>query len=92
MNEEVNISQTPRNIWVRALIMVLMACIYQIAGTVLFFIATFQFLMVLLNEQPNERLLELGRNIGNYVRQIARFLTFATEETPFPFSEWPSAE
>jgi hypothetical protein len=30
--------------------------------------------------------------MGNYLRQITTFLTFATEDIPFPFSEWPAAE
>ncbi len=51
-----------------------------------------QFLITLLSDTPNARLASFGRSLGNYLRQIAAFLTFAAEEIPFPFSEWPSGE
>lgn len=30
--------------------------------------------------------------MGSYLRQIVDYLTFATEEMPFPFSEWPAGD
>jgi hypothetical protein len=33
----------------------------------------------------------VGRSLGLYLRQIADFECFATEELPFPFSDWPAA-
>ena len=33
-----------------------------------------------------------GGKLGIYLRQIAHFLTYASEEVPFPFSEWPEQE
>jgi hypothetical protein len=81
-----------RNIWLRGLFMLLMAMAYQLSGTLLFILAVIQFVLVLINEAPNARLLSFGRSLGNYTRQIVRFLTFASEEVPFPFSDWPSAE
>ncbi len=79
-----------RNIWVRGLYMLLMALAYQISGTLMFIVAIFQFLMTLVNDTPNIRLLLFGRNLGRYFQQIVYFLTFASEEVPFPFNDWPS--
>lgn len=81
-----------RSIWVRGLFMVLMAIVYQLCGTLLFVLAVIQFLLALLSDGPNVRLLSFGRNLGAYLAQIARFLSFASEDIPFPFSDWPSTE
>ncbi|HEU0188036.1 MAG TPA: DUF4389 domain-containing protein [Gallionellaceae bacterium] len=81
-----------RNIWVRGLFMLLMGLAWHVSATLLFFVALFQFLLVLLNDAPNDRLVAFGRNLARYLRQVASFLTFATEEVPFPFSDWPSGE
>lgn len=44
----------------------------------------------MLTFAPNARLVSFGRSLGRYLQQIAYFLTFASEDTPFPFSDWPS--
>jgi Domain of unknown function (DUF4389) len=46
--------------------------------------------LALATDGPNARLTHFGRSLGLYVSQIASFVSFATEETPFPFSAWPS--
>ena len=79
-----------RNIWIRGLFMVLMAMAYQLSGTLLFIVAIMQFAFVLMSGTPNARLLSFGRSLGLYVQQIVRFLSFDTEEMPFPFHDWPS--
>lgn len=79
-----------RKIWVRGFFMLLMALIYQLTGTVMFIVTILQFVLVLLNDTPNDRLVSLGRNLARYLQQIVSFLTFAAEEIPFPFSDWPS--
>jgi hypothetical protein len=81
-----------RNIWIRALFMLLMGFAFQVCGTVLCFVTVIQFVLTLLSDAPNIRLVSFGRSMGNYLRLIVNFLTFATEEVPFPFSEWPAGE
>ena len=83
-------TENKRNIWVRGLFMLMMALAYQVAGTLLFIVTVFQFVVVLLNDTPNARLLSFGRNLGHYLQQIVHFLTFVSEEIPFPFNDWPS--
>lgn len=77
-----------RNIWLRALLMLLMGIGFQLAATLLGVLAVVQFVLALINA-PNARLSEFGRSLGQYLRQIADFVGFATEEVPFPFSDWP---
>ncbi len=85
-------TESKRNIWIRGLYMLLMALAYQIAGTLMFIVAIFQFLATLINDIPNTRLLLFGRNLGRYFQQIVYFLTFASEVVPFPFNDWPSGD
>ncbi len=81
-----------RNIWVRGLFMLLMVLAYHVSATVLFVISLIQFLIVLMNDKPNARLVSFGRSLGRYFQQIVNFVTFATEEMPFPFNDWPASE
>jgi Flp pilus assembly protein TadB len=85
-------TENKRNLWVRGLFMLLMALAYQVTGTLVFIVTVFQFVMMLLNDAPNARLLAFGRNLGRYLQQIVHFLTFSSEEVPFPFNDWPSAD
>jgi hypothetical protein len=34
---------------------------------------------------------DFGKSLGIYLKQIAEFLSYASEEKPFPFSDWPEA-
>ena len=79
-----------RSIWLRGLFMILMAMVFQISATLLALGAIIQFVLALLSETPNARLIAFGQSLGLYLSQIASFVTFATEEVPFPFSAWPS--
>lgn len=83
---------TRRNIWLRGLLMVLMGLAYQLTATLLVFVAIIQFVLALLNDAPNLRLMAFGRSMGRYQSQIANFVSFATEQAPFPFSDWPTGE
>jgi hypothetical protein len=79
-----------RNIWLRCLLMILMGLAYQFAGTILFFVALIQFVMAVASDSPNPRLTAFGRSLGRYQGQIANFVSFAIEEPPFPFTDWPA--
>lgn len=76
-------------LWVRGLQTVLMGLAYQLTSTLLLVVAIIQFIWVLLNGGPNARLMALGRSLGLYLGQIARFVSFDSERVPFPFSDWP---
>ena len=90
MNENPNVPADRRNIWIRGLLMLLMAMILHVAGTVLFIIALVQFVITLASDTPNACLVSFGSGLARYFRQIVNFMTFATEEIPFPFSDWPT--
>ena len=78
-----------RSIWLRGLFMVVMAIAFQFSATLLALTAIMQFVLVLLSETPNARLIAFGQSLGLYLSQIADFVSFGTEEVPFPFNPWP---
>jgi nucleoside recognition membrane protein YjiH len=90
MNEDSVTPGSERNIWIRGLFMLLMFLAFHVSATVLCIVAVIQFVMKLLSGTPNERLVLFGRSLGRYLGQIADFQIFATEEMPFPFSDWPA--
>jgi hypothetical protein len=92
MNDNPETTSPKRNIWVRGLFMLLMAVAFHLCEIILGVVTVIQFLITLLNDIPNARLASFGRNLGIYLRQITNFLTFAAEEIPFPFNEWPAGE
>jgi hypothetical protein len=79
-----------RSLWVRVLLMLLMGLALHLAITVLGALALVQLLLAVLGHGPNERLQRFGRSLGLYLRQLTDFVSFASEDAPFPFSDWPA--
>ena len=77
---------------VRGFFMLLIIMIIQLAGTVIFIVTVFQFVMMLLINETIPRLVSFSRNLSRYLQKIANFLTFTAEDIPFPFSDWPTVE
>jgi hypothetical protein len=82
-------ADSKRNLWLRGLFMILMAIAFQISGMLLAVAAIVQFVLA-LSDAPNARLIAFGHSLGLYLSQIASFVSFASEDVPFPFSAWPS--
>ena len=80
-----------RQTWLRGLFMLLFAVISRVAELVLLTVAVLQFLWSLATGQSNARLRAFGESLSRYLYQVFRFLTFDTEDKPFPFSDWPGA-
>jgi hypothetical protein len=89
--EEVKENLKSRGTWLRLAYMVLFAVLFWVAESVLIVVAVLQFLWKLFSADTNARLTVFGENLGRYLYQIVRFLTFNSEEMPFPFADWPGA-
>jgi len=47
----------------------------------------------LIKGEVNEELRDVGHSIATYMYEIIRYLTFNTDDKPFPFgTAWPSGE
>jgi len=89
MNDDVKTHIESTETWLRLLFMVLFAVISWIAKLVLIAVVIFQFIVKLFTGDINERALGLGGQLSSYIYQILNYLTFNTEERPFPFNDWP---
>lgn len=89
--EEVKENLKSRGTWLRLVYMILFAVLFYLAEIVLVVIAVLQFLWKLLSADTNARLTSFGEELGRYLYQIVRFLTFNSEQMPFPFDDWPGA-
>lgn len=92
MDQNTSTGLEKRNIWLRGLLMILMCLAYQLAGTVLFFVAILQFIFTLANDAANPRLAGFGQSLGRFQSQIANFVSFSSEVVPFPFTDWPAGD
>jgi hypothetical protein len=75
--------------WLRGLIMVLFVIVWNVAELVLMLVALIQFGFRLFTGVANPRLESFGQGLGTYLYQIVLFLTFKSEDRPFPFAPWP---
>ena len=89
MNDEIKQNIKDRNTWLRGLYMLMFLIFYSVAKIIIFTIITFQFILSLLTGKVNERLVKLGQSLSTYLYQILTFLTFNSEQHPYPFGAWP---
>lgn len=76
-------------VWQRAIYMLLFLLVISLVKVVAYAVVALQFLFVLVGKSPNEHLLALGKSLSTYTYQIMLFLTFNSEELPYPFRSWP---
>lgn len=80
-----------RATWTRLLFMVICYILVSIASFVGTFVVVLGFLWVLFSGKVNRQIQQVGQSLAAYIYEIIRYLTFNTEERPFPLGgEWPS--
>lgn len=90
MSDEIKQNIRERKTWLRGLYMLLFLIFYSVAKVIVFTVIAFQFVLTLLTGKTNERLIKLGQSLCTYVYQVLMFLTFNSNEHPYPFGAWPS--
>ena len=78
-----------KSVWMRALYMLIFSFFLGVAKFVAFVVIIFQFLTVLFGSETNKNLLRLGESLSIYHYQVMMFLTYNSEEHPFPMGNWP---
>ncbi|MDV6348059.1 DUF4389 domain-containing protein [Nitrosomonas sp. Is35] len=91
MNEEIKQRIQKRENWQRGLFMLFFMFIYGFSNSLVIGILFFQFATLILTGKTNEFLLGFSQRLSIYIHQIINFLTFNSEQRPFPFSTWPNA-
>lgn len=75
--------------WARLIPMIVLIICFGLAEAALYIIALIQFIWSLVNEEPNEQLADFGTALSVWMAQDAKYLSYASEEKPFPWASWP---
>ena len=78
-----------KQVWRRLIYIALFVIAFNIVELILWALLAVQFLAQLLSGKPIERATVFGQNLASFAYQIVCFLTFRTDETPWPFTPWP---
>lgn len=89
MNDEIKERLQKNETWLRGLYMLFFIIVYGMAKFLIIAVMLFQFFSLILAGEKNIQLLKFGQNLSTYIYQITIFLTFNSEQRPFPFNEWP---
>ena len=82
-----------RSTWTRLLFMVICSFLISLAGFVVTFVVVLGFIWVFFTGETNRQIREVGQRLASYIFEIIRYLTFNTEQRPFPLGgEWPSGK
>ena len=81
-----------RDTWTRLLFMLICYVLVSLASLVGSVVVVLGFLMVLFTGKVNPELRGVGQSLANYIYENIRYLTYNTDDRPFPFGNpWPSA-
>ena len=78
--------------WMRVLFVALFWVVFYITQLVVLAVVVAQAAFTLISGEPNAQLLKLGDLLTQYVRDILRYVTFNSDQRPFPFSDFPKSD
>ena len=90
MDQSIKENVTQESTWMRLVYMVLFVVIFNIGEFVITVVVVVQFLFKLFSGRVNKNLSALGGALATYIREIIAYLTFHTDEMPYPFGPWPT--
>lgn len=88
-NTQASRIQERETLILRLVWMLVFFCVWQLAEVLLLLVVLAQIGLRLLNGKTNTDLQSFGDSLSQYLYQIGRFGTFATEQKPWPLSDWP---
>lgn len=91
-NEHIKSNLTSSKHWLRLIFMLVFAAVLQIASIVMWVLVIAQFIFSLITGEDNINLRKFGHSLSIYIFDTLKFLTYASEEKPFPFADWPRAD
>lgn len=88
-----DIKENAKNIdvWTRGLFILIYGVIFYFLFALIWLVVIFQFIMKLITSELNEQILDFSDSLSQYVTQILLYITFKSEQRPFPFSPWPGS-
>lgn len=92
MEDQTTYKQHCKNVLIRWVFMLLFLVVSRIVGACVALIAVFQLFYSLVLRKPNDNVRSFGRDLSIYLAEIVQFLSYDTEEKPWPFSPWPQPD
>lgn len=81
-----------RSTWKRFLFMIVVAVLFWLGVIVGIIVILLQFFWVLFTGKTKKEFSAVGRQLAEYSREIVLYMSFNTDERPFPFDrDWPSS-
>ena len=78
--------------WLRLAYMILFAVAAKIVEVLVIAILLIQAVLMIITGKTNENLEDFGKSLAAYAEETIRFLTYSTEEMPYPIGKWPKVE
>ncbi|MGR9116176.1 MAG: DUF4389 domain-containing protein [Gammaproteobacteria bacterium] len=92
MQEQINENLKKISTWKRIFFILVFAVIVGLVRILLWAVIILQIASTLLTGAVNKNILDFGRKLSAYLYHILLFLTFNTDQLPFPFSDWSLTE
>jgi hypothetical protein len=85
------IKENAKNVdtWLRGLFILVFGVIFYFLCGIIWLLVIFQFITKVITGNLNKQLEHSSGGLTQYAFQILRYITFQSEERPFPFSPWP---
>ena len=88
MNDQLKDNIQNTSTWKRVLFIVIFWLIFNLVELVIAVLVLFQVLATLFSGERNQRVLDLGAQLSRYAYRILQYVTFNSDDRPFPFSDW----
>ena len=77
------------DVWLRGLCILIFGVILYFAVILVWLVVFFQFVTKLLTGELNRQVADFNGGLLRYISLILGYITFQSDEKPFPFSPWP---
>jgi hypothetical protein len=78
--------------WLRGFFILVFGVIFYFLYLVIWLLVIFQFVTKVLTGELNSNLEQFSTKMTSYAMQILNYITYQSEERPFPFSPFPETE
>lgn len=73
----------------RLFFMALFAFAFRVVEWMVVFLALFQFIFEWIQNRPNMAIRAIGERLTYFMEQVIKYLTYRSDQIPFPFSDLP---
>jgi len=78
--------------WLRVAFVAVFWVVFYLSQLVIAVVVAAQCAFTLIAGAPNPQLTAFGDSLSRYVQEILRYVTFNTDQRPFPFSDFPKSD